>query len=246
MYSVAYSPDGQQIVSVSFDKSIRIWDANSGACLAILAGHTDGVRAVAYSPDGRRIASGSVDKTVRLWDAQTGAILSCWQGHDDAVLSVAFSPCGEWVASGGRDRTARIWDVATGRQLRCFRGHDRAVLCVAFSPAGRQLASGTGDQSHSFDGNPLKPDGMVRLWDITTGEQVCNYCVPNHEASHLHPVGNLAFSPDGSTLAASFGGSFRKVVCVWDTATGHRKWCIGDRGFGQGGSEECHGLGSFL
>ena len=65
--SVAFSPDGQRIVSGSADKTVKIWDANSGKELQTLRGHASGVRSVAFSPDGQRIASGSADKTLKIW-----------------------------------------------------------------------------------------------------------------------------------------------------------------------------------
>ena len=68
--SVAFSPDGQRIVSGSRDKTLRLWDATSGAPIgAPLRGHDERVSSVAFSPDGQRIVSGSADKTLRLWDA---------------------------------------------------------------------------------------------------------------------------------------------------------------------------------
>ena len=57
--SVSYSPDGRRIASGSADKTVRVWDAESGAELAVLRGHESRVTSVSYSPDGRRIASGS-------------------------------------------------------------------------------------------------------------------------------------------------------------------------------------------
>ena len=68
--SVAFSPDGQRIVSGSADKTLRVWDAATGQPVGEpLRGHEDGVWSVAFSPDGQRIVSGSADKTLRLWDA---------------------------------------------------------------------------------------------------------------------------------------------------------------------------------
>ncbi|KIJ52117.1 hypothetical protein M422DRAFT_243711, partial [Sphaerobolus stellatus SS14] len=70
--SVAFSPDGQRIVSGSGDKTIQIWDAHTGTLIGDpLTGHTSLVCSVAFSPDGQRIVSGSYDKTIRIWDAQT-------------------------------------------------------------------------------------------------------------------------------------------------------------------------------
>ena len=72
--SVVYSPNGARVVTGSSDKTIRIWDSESGAIVGEpLTGHSNGVDSVAYSPDGRHIISGSYDRTIRIWDAETGA-----------------------------------------------------------------------------------------------------------------------------------------------------------------------------
>ena len=76
MVSIAYSPDGQCIVSGSTDKNVRIWDAETGAAVGNpLEGHTDAVWSVAHSPDGRYIISGSADTTIQIWDAETGVVV---------------------------------------------------------------------------------------------------------------------------------------------------------------------------
>jgi WD40 repeat protein len=100
VYSVAFSPDGKQVVSGSGDKTVRLWDTATGALLQTLEGHSDYVNSVAFSLDGKQVVSGSDDKTVRLWDAATGALLQTLEGHFDSVNSVAFSLKGKlWALS---------------------------------------------------------------------------------------------------------------------------------------------------
>ena len=160
--SVAFSPDGQRIVSGSVDKTVRLWDAATGQPIgAPLTGHTDLVTSVAFSPDGKRIVSGSVDNTVRVWDADTGQPIGApLTGHTGAVYSVAFSPDGKRIVSGSDDKTVRVWDADTGQPIGApLTGHTGAVYSVAFSPDGKRIVSGS-------------VDNTVRVWDAATGQPV--------------------------------------------------------------------------
>ena len=117
--SVAFSPDGRHIASGSHDKTVRVWDAQTGqSVMDPLKGHDHWVSSVAFSPDGRHIVSGSYDMTVRLWDAQTGqSVMDPLKGHDRWVTSVAFSPDGRYIVSGSGDKTVRVWDAQTGQSV---------------------------------------------------------------------------------------------------------------------------------
>ena len=78
VWTVAYSPNGQHIVSASFDRTIQIWDAETGAAISTpLEGHLLSVNAVAYSTNGQHLISGSSDCNIQIWDAKTGATFGC-------------------------------------------------------------------------------------------------------------------------------------------------------------------------
>jgi WD40 repeat protein len=199
--TVAYSADGRRIASGSWDKTVWVWDAATGAGLLWLRGHKHQVDSVAVSPDGRWIASGSNDGTVRVWDAANGALLLSLV-NDSAVSSVAFAPEARRLASSGR--TVRIWDAASGAPLHCLRGHENWVASVAFSADGRLLASGSEDKT-------------VRIWDSVSGAQIL--CLRGHEGAVL----SVAFAPKGSQLASA---SEDRTVRVWDAASGIQLLCL--------------------
>jgi len=118
--SVSYSLDGNQIVSGSGDKTIRIWDAKDGRCVVgPMRGHMRGVKAAVFSPDGMRVVSGSEDMSVCVWDASTGKCLSAMD-RGNWVSSIAFSLGCRWMVSGSvHDKTVRVEPVGKQSEERC-------------------------------------------------------------------------------------------------------------------------------
>ncbi len=207
--SVAFSLDGQYIVSGSRDKTVKLWDLKERVLLHTFNGHESEVNSVAFSPDGKYLVSGSNDKTLKLWDVKNRVLLHTFDGHQDWVNSVAFSPDGKYLVSGSSDNTVKLWDVKNQVLLHAFDGYQDWVNSVAFSPDGKYLVSGSDDKT-------------VKLWDIE------NQALLHSFTSHEKAVNSVSFSPDGKYLVS---GSDDKTVKLWDienqallhSFTGHEK-----------------------
>ena len=129
--TVAFSPDGT-LLAVASSIGVWLYDANTGAEVNLLTGHTSFVTSVTFSPDGLVLAGAIADAAaygrIRLWDVRTGEGLHTLLGHAGSVGSVAFSPDGLMLASGGWDDTIRLWDVRTGAALQTVEGHSDAII----------------------------------------------------------------------------------------------------------------------
>ena len=119
------SADGKRIVSGSYDKTVKVWDADKGQEIWTLTGHTGKVSSVAISADGKRIVSGSSDNTVKVWDADKGQEVLTLKGHTSDVTSVAISADGKRIVSG-----AARWVINRDVE-RISSGAEKLVLAVS-------------------------------------------------------------------------------------------------------------------
>ncbi|MBF0631026.1 MAG: pentapeptide repeat-containing protein [Magnetococcales bacterium] len=193
--AVAFSPDGNTLLSGSNDHTLKLWDPHSRQCIQTLKGHEGSVRAVAFSPDGNTILSGSLDHTLKLWDPHSGQCIQTLKGHEGSVNAIAFSPDGNTLLSESHDHTLKLWDTRSGQCIQTFKGHKKSVHAVAFSPDGKSLLSGSNDHT-------------LKLWDPRSGQ-----CIQTFKG-HKNSVRAVAFSPDGNTLLS---GSDDHTLKLWDT-----------------------------
>lgn len=192
--AVAVTPDGKRALSAAEDKTLKVWDLQTGTELRTLTGHTDGVLAFAVGPNGRLAVSGSHDKTVRVWDLETGRQVRCIEAHEAAVSAIAITPDERHVVSGSYDATMKVWELDTGTYCRTLYGHAAGINAVALTPDGARLVSGSYDQT-------------VRLWDVETGQGMHTF------SGHQDQVSAVVVAPDGRLMVSA---SFDHTLRLWD------------------------------
>jgi WD40 repeat protein len=149
--SFAFSPDGKLLASGSYDRTARIWEANSGRLLHVLQ-HQGYVLDESFSPDGLSLVTSSQDGAAYVWDVATGQRELLLVGATGATNAAVFSPDGSEIATASADRFGRIYYSQDGRLLAPLAGHRDSVTSVQFDPSGRTVVTGSSD-------------GSARLWD---------------------------------------------------------------------------------
>jgi RNA polymerase sigma factor (sigma-70 family) len=190
---------GSVAIHKDCDQSIRVWNVATGKELQHLGTKSTNVHALAFSPGGKTLASGHYDG-VHLWEVATGKERSHLAQGCANVEALAFSPDGLTLGVGTGSFLAKrkdaifLWNLATGqaRQIK------QRSASVAFHPNGKTVAAAA--------------DG-IRLWDVKSAREVAVL------GGHLSGVSQVAFAPDGKTLAAAHGNA----ILLWDIATGKER-----------------------
>ncbi len=188
--AIVYTPDGQRLISVGVDETIRVWDRARGEQLAVFPGPAGGVWRAGVATDGRWLAVGRRDGTVLLQGLAEGGRAHVLRGrHSGAIEFLAFSPDGARLLTASRDQTARLWSVTPrgATALRELPDHSARVMAARFSPDGARLLTAA-------------LDGVVRI------ETVDGEGPPTVLAVDDAPVMDAVFSPDGRDVAIGTAG----------------------------------------
>ncbi len=220
IWGVEASPDGKQLVTASYDSTVRIWDITDNGTSEWLTIADGACCNAIYSPDGKRLIGASRIDTSRygtnrmnVWDATTGQLLRTIDtgqmcGGDVSRDQKRFVTvtCGT-VA----EHTAKVWDLDTGNQLFSAPTANIDDLTTfgygaAFHPDGMHIAAATGK-------------GNITIWDVNSGREVMTL------SGHMGNVNILAYSPDGTILASS-----AENVKIWDAPAGKEVRTLPTRG----------------
>ncbi|MEG3860189.1 serine/threonine-protein kinase [Microcoleus sp. herbarium12] len=204
--AVAICPQGKIIASASDDKTIKLWNLQTGELIHTFFGHSATVDAVAISPDGRMLVSGSFDRKVIEWKLDKKAMIrefysdygSPYSHRYGSVYSVAFSCDGGAIASGSGDKSIKLWNQRNGALVQKLSGHSDKVLSVSFRPQSMMLASGSADKT-------------IKVWRVGIAESVRTF------VGHGDWVYAIAFSQDGKMIVS---GSADATVKLWNVDTG--------------------------
>ena len=234
IYSLDFSRDGRTIASGSGDRTVRLWDIETGQNTSVLS-IEDGVTTVAISPDKQFVAAGSLDKSVRVWDMRgyLAERLEGPDGHKDSVYSVAFSPDGRNLVSGSLDKTIKMWELSAprgipssappkgGRCIKTFEGHRvRFHICIPLSIHLRRLLTAYHLSQDFVLSVALTPDSQwvlsgskdrgVQFWDPRTGHT--QLMLQGHKNSVISVAPSPVTSPNGVGYFATGSGDMRARI----------------------------------
>jgi WD40 repeat protein len=237
--ALAFTPDGRRALTGSEDRTMRLWDLETGQEVRRFEEGTSNFVSLAVFPDGRRAASvaNTLGNGLLLWDLDTGKVIKRLEPKEKHVFfSVALAGDGKRLLAGGLDG-AYLWDVQAGRELLTFKMNDLAGNSVGRLPI-LGVEAGMGSRAGFASAGPAvaltangrqalvdtKRDALVHIFDTATGKQARQFGNPGRDL-----WASLAFSADGRLALTGSGGEMkvngRPVpidfgVRLWDVATG--------------------------
>jgi hypothetical protein len=197
---MAFSPNGKALATCSYDRTVKLWDVDSGKLLRTLKEHSDAVYGVCFNPDGSLLASAGADRAVKVWRVDTGKLLYTLSEATDWVYAVAWSPDGQRLAAAGVDKSIRVWQPGDSgaKLLQSVFAHEGPVIRLTYARDSKTLYS-------------LGEDRTVKAWDVRSMAERKVY------ARQPENILSLAVRPDQKQLAL---GRFDGALLILDEKTG--------------------------
>jgi eukaryotic-like serine/threonine-protein kinase len=194
---IEFSPDGRRLVSMAYDRGLKIWDVASGQMLGQPVEAERPFSFFRFSPDGKQLATRSQSGVARLWDSFTGLALTEPFEHEGPITDLRFSPDGRHILTASQDGTVKMWQAQIASpQTFTVRTTD-IYPCARFDREGQRVFYST--------------QGGVEIYDILTKQRI------GKPMSHSGQVFRMDLSPDGKKLATAGWDSIGRV---WDAQTG--------------------------
>ncbi|KAK3099531.1 hypothetical protein FSP39_005884 [Pinctada imbricata] len=199
MNCLAYSPDGQHIVTGGDDGKVKVWDQTTGFCFVTFNEHLGGITGVTFNQNGQVVLSSSLDGTVRAFDLNRYRNFRTFTSPRPSQFScLTVDSSGEIVCAGGMDTfEVFVWSMQTGRLLEVLAGHEGPISSLSFCTNKSLLASASWDKS-------------VKLWDVFENKGAKETLLLNSD------VLAVAFRSDGEELAVS---TLDAQITFWSPTT---------------------------
>ena len=191
--SLRFDGSHSRLISLSVDRTAKLWDVATGACLHTYDQEPQGFHTAIFA--GEEVVLGGRAGTIQMWDT-SGVATRAYRGHTGDIIALESS--GKRLISASADQTIRIWDLPTGQCLIVLEGHTGSVTSLCLRASDNLLLSGSIDKT-------------VRMWDISTGQ-----CLQTFDA-HTDTVHTLAWHPWAPLFVS--GGADR-ALRMWDATTG--------------------------
>ncbi len=195
--NVSITPDGRLGISGGHDKTVRLWDLESGKCMRVMRGHRDleieSVTSIAITSDGKNAISAGRNGTLKYWDLENGECIRTMTGHTKSINKVLMASNDKYAISGGDDGAIRIWDLENGNCIKMIEISSHGVTALCTMSDDRRFISGS-------------TDGVIRFWDLSSCE--CMGLIEGHNDR----VNGICITPD-DRLMVSGGGH---TLCLWD------------------------------